>query len=283
MSSTVWQPTNKEYHADTEAIGSSMLKDFLRSPALYYGRYVTGDIPRRQATPEMLLGTWTHCLVLEPHKWMGRYIIAPKCDRRTNAGKAAWQVFMDSVDGKEIIDANDRERVDLAHDMAAAVRRHRYASALLDMPGPTEQAIRWTDEQTGLTLKAKPDKLIPGGEYPIVPDLKTTIDPSPESFQKQAHNLLYHMQAALYMEGVRALTGRPSQFVFIAVGKEPPHDVWVHTLSERFARLGYRLLRDTLTRLKICQDTGCWMAPGQDDLCLLDPPRWAERTLEPED
>lgn len=56
--------TNEQYHAG-EGVSNSQISDFIADPALFHGRYNTLEIERREATPQMLLGTALHEMVLE--------------------------------------------------------------------------------------------------------------------------------------------------------------------------------------------------------------------------
>ena len=56
--------TNEEYHAG-EGVSNSMLSLALDNPAEYHGRFIDGSIERPSPTPDQLIGTYTHEIVLE--------------------------------------------------------------------------------------------------------------------------------------------------------------------------------------------------------------------------
>src|SRR4051812_809517 len=60
--------SSADYHADP-AIGSSMLEEFRESRRLYEGRYVLKNIPPRESSAAMELGTWIHTRLLEPDEY----------------------------------------------------------------------------------------------------------------------------------------------------------------------------------------------------------------------
>lgn len=275
---TLWDVSDDEYFSDTTAVSQSMLKDYAKSPALYFGRYVNGSIPRRSPSPEMLLGSALHCMALEPDAFFSRFAICPSVDRRTTAGKATWAKFCEEAAGKTVLTS---EQSDIAGAMATALRSHKRASSLLEVPGMIEKPLRWTDESSGLRLKAKLDKLILPGDYdyPIVVDLKSAADPSPEGFARQAFNLNYHVQDAMYSAAAESMLGVSVLFLFVVVGAEPPHDVWVHRLDAEFARLGQVTLHDLLSRLARSYESDSWESPGQSSLSTISAPRWALRNL----
>src|SRR5690606_16617947 len=110
-------------------IGNSMITvaidEGLRS---YYDRYVACTIPKSEPTSAMDLGTLLHAMVLEPTRIP--FAAAPECDRRTNAGKAAWAAFeADCIAaGKRAIKSDAWQ---CAETMLSALREHELARTLL--------------------------------------------------------------------------------------------------------------------------------------------------------
>lgn len=186
----------------------SALKQFAKSPN-HYLMYVGREFVE---TPAMVLGSALHCLVLEPEKWSERYITAPKFDRRTKAGKEQAEAWELAADGRTHITA-DQEQAVMA--MKSAIMSHRVASELLEQTRP-EVPVEGDIE--GVQFKGVVDAL--GDRYAV--DIKTTSDASPEAFRRQASQLDYHLQAAIYTQ----LTGKT--FKWIAVESAPPYNVAVY-------------------------------------------------------
>jgi len=270
----IWTCTAAEYHADDSAISSTMVRCFIDSPARYNALYVAHSDPKPEPTPDMILGTWVHCLVLEPDEWPNRYLIqGEKFDRRTKAGKDGWESLLKAAAGREIIEYDDLKKFRLAQNMATAVRNSSLAMNYLGDYGERELSLRWQDKRSGLTLKVRLDNL----EGNWIADLKTAADPSPKGFARAVVNHGYDIQAALYLEAVNLWEpGHQHDFFFIVVGKTPPHDVWVHQMPPHWIESGRRRLHEALGRIQIASETGVWFAPGQDKVSFLEPPRYAE-------
>ena len=86
----------------------------------------------------------------------------------------------------------------------------------------------WTDEQTGLKLKTRPD-LTKIGKNVII-DVKTTLDASPAAFAKQAANLEYPIQAIIQMRGLIA-TGQMEKidaYYWLVVEKKAPYNAQIY-------------------------------------------------------
>jgi hypothetical protein len=252
-----------------------MLKVFAKSPALYNQLYVEKSVERSASTPEMLVGSETHTLWLQPDLFGAEFAVAPQCDRRTTAGKAAWADFVDEADGKTVLDADSYE---LAKSMVVALNANPIAKALRYVAEPIiETAIRWKDEASGLLLKAKPDLYVPAGmtEWNLCVDLKTTTSPG-DGFARQCASLGYHKQAAFYLGGCEQTYGGdvPTKFLVLAVGKDEPHDVYPYYLGRKWISAGNDSNANQLQRLADCIQSGEWFAPETRTIQELDMPQW---------
>jgi hypothetical protein len=205
----------------------------------------------------------------------------PECDGRTKEGKALRATFAVESGGKTIVTTEQYER---ARRMAEALRENQIAGAILSNPARiVETPLRWSYESGNLTmmLKAKPDLFLPasGDNFPLCVDLKTTADPSPEAFARQAQSLGYHHQAAYYVDGCqRCYTGgQPVQFLILAVANDEPWDVWPYLLGQDWVGDGAEENWIALNRLAACYQSGDWRDPAQATLTQLERPRWARR------
>ncbi len=262
--------TNRAYHLDTEYIGHTMAGVARKSLSRYGAIYVTKTLPPEPPTPDMVLGSLLHTMTLTPEA-MDEFLVAVRCKSRR--GKA-WDEY------EQEAEATDRtpvlpDQVILAQALREAVMAHDLARSLLEADGPVEQSIRWTDPVTGLKRKAKLDKLVDDDDFDalLCCDLKSAADSRLLPFLKAGYKFGYDSQADWYVDGVREKyqATRPCRFLFIAAGKEEPHDVYVHRCSLRYMTLGAETNSITLARLKACYESGDWMAPEQNALQELDP------------
>ena len=249
-----------DYHADHSRLSHSMIEVYRKSPQRYYRRFVKQDLEPDPPTPGMMVGTLAHVLILEPAKWFERFVVA-ECPKRAGG---VWKKALEDAegDGKEAVLRKDTR---VATEISRSVFGHPEAKMLVTASGPVEEPVYWEDD-TGLRCKCKPDKLI--GRMCV--DLKTTADPSPEAFGRVAWNLGYHRTAAWYLDGTGA-----GEFLIIAVGQKPPHDVWVYRVSPAYVRLGRQQNTETACAIAAAAESDYWGAPGQDELQLLEPPAWA--------
>lgn len=260
--------SNDAYHGGP-GISKSGLDLIARSPLHYWSRYLDPARTPTEPTPAMRLGTAIHTAVLEPAEFARRHHVAPVCDRRTKDGKAAWEAATMAAEaaGAELISAADAQ---VCTAIADIVRSHPTARKLFTT-GQSEMSCYWTDAETGLLCKCRPDWL----NLPFIVDLKSTEDASADGFQRSAWNWRYWVQAAWYMDGVEQATGmRPDAFVFGAFEKAPPYACAFYYADPVMLDMGRAEYRKLLRVLADCVAADRW--PGYDaDVRALTVPIWA--------
>lgn len=258
-----------DYHARPE-LGSSALREILRSPFHYWSAYEAPQGQRivREETPAMRLGTLAHACILEPARWGAEYVVAPDVDKRFKEGKATYAAFLEASKGRTVIDFDDAAKVEGMRD---AVRRHKAAAFLTRDVEGAEVSLFWECETTGIECKARLDVTTRG----IVVDLKTTEDASRAEFERSIANYSYHVQAAHYLEGYKTAFGRePAGYVWIVVEKKPPHAVAVYAIDAAALERGHVARLRALDTLAECRASGEWPGYG-DTIGTAGLPAWA--------
>lgn len=258
--------TNRDYHADP-AISKSDLDLIHRSPL--HWQYRKAHPPEQ--TPALLIGSAVHKMILEPSGFADEFAVAPEANRRTKAGREAYQAFQESSAGKTVITP---ELYRLCTDMAEALSHCQAARQLLT-GGRAEQSFFWDDIHTGIRCKCRPDYLRDG----FCVDYKTTQDASPEAFQKAAYRYRYHVQAYWYLHGLGKNDLSGLDFVFIAQEKEPPYAAAVYYADELFLQLGQQEAAADLETLAQCRSTGVYSG-YPEEILPLTPPKFALKDLD---
>ena len=253
----------KQYHAD-QSIGHSGIIKLLKSPAHLREALDHPSPP----TPAMAFGTAVHTHVLEPDRFFEEFAVVEKFDRRTKEGKEAAARFEQENQGKTLITSDDLATLTRVR---AAVHAHEGAVRLFKQ-GEAELSAFWTDPLTGIPCRCRPDWF----NGTAVVDLKSCVDASSRGFSRAIANLGYDIQAAFYVDGMKAVTGTELPFLFVAVEKEAPHAVALYRADPEIIEVGRKKYRAALQLLKWCQDSGCWPAyqPG-GEIELISLPRWA--------
>lgn len=240
------------------------------------------DHPKKP-TPAMILGSALHVATLEPGRFDQLFYICPPCDRRTAEGKEVFAKAEQSAQGRLLIRSGSKEDEALMSQltelrgMAAAIHASRAAQPFLQAAGQNEVSLLWLDKETGLTCKARCDRLIesfaPWG-CPVVLEIKSTRCADDWEFGRDCQKLGYAAQAGCYRTGYQAITGVWPAHVIVAVESLPPHDLKVHMLDDQSLQTGASQYRQMLSRYAECLAFDSW--PGYPDVVsTLSLPNWA--------
>jgi hypothetical protein len=244
-------------YADIDAVNWSSLKHMRESPMLYRYRL---SVPAKDTEP-MALGRAVHTLVFEPAKFNLEYAI---WDGGRRQGKD-WDAYKLQHADATILREQDAEMVT---ELAEAIRRHPLVQPYLD-GGEFERPITWTDEETGLACKAKPDWLLARGR--VLLDLKSCVSAEARRFGAVAARLGYHCQLAHYRNGVRAALWEPERVLIVAAEKDEPHDVAVYELDPELLYFGNEEVSELLRKVKACRQTNIWPGRYQGEQALQLP------------
>lgn len=257
------------YHG-SEITSRSRLDVLRVSPALYHARFVARTVGDTD-TAAMRVGRMLHAAVLEPDRWSA-FAVPPEVDRRTRDGKAAYAAWQEQNPKAEVVSAKEHALV-LA--MAEAVAAHPLASRLCSgCTGVSERAMVWRDEETGKLVRARVDRH--DEAPPVIVDLKKVAQlPTPETFARVVVNHWYHGQAAMYLDGARAVTGIDHRFALVAVHESAPHEVGVYELGEDEIELGRRQYRAALRELQWRREEHDWHSDWEKRPHVIRFPGWA--------
>lgn len=242
------------------------------------------------------LGTLTHSAVLEPDTLEELYTVEPELDpalypkadgslpapehvRKTGAFKAKLRELEDQ--GRTIV---RRDHMAEALVMRDCVKAHPAASALIQAEGPVEASILVTDPDTGLRLKARPDKLAltPAGWAHV--NVKTAADVGDEALSRALYTYGYFTSFAFYERVLNvALGGVEVLNLMLVLATEGPEDdrVCVRELDLGAMEAGRALVDKRLQDIAACERAGRW--PGLPrDVRSITLPHWAWRKVDDE-
>jgi len=270
----------EDYHAGPQC-SAGFLKKMKQSP--YHAHY--SRLHKSTPTPAMVFGTAWHAAFFERDKYLTDYAVLPEgLDKRTKEGKALWADL--TAGGRTPISAADALVIDA---MCQEAGRHPMAALLMTpaLGGLSEPSIFSRDPETGVVVRVRPDRLIPPCEmFPngLILDGKTTTDASPQGFGKQAWNLDYYIQAALYPQVVQRLfkTPEPPEFWWLAIEKDAPYGCAVYQAGSDLIEYGSREVGQLLAIYAQCERDGVW--PGYSmEVAPLSLPGWAAKAMNSND
>tara|TARA_R110001599_G_scaffold339851_1_gene559747 strand:+ start:34144 stop:34995 length:852 start_codon:yes stop_codon:yes gene_type:complete len=245
-----------EFYHGGDGVSKSGLSLVGQSPLHYWNAYLNPDREARTETPAQMLGSAIHCMVLEPELFDSQYVVPPKINKRSSAGKEEWAQWETNNQGKILLDVDQIETVKRAAD---SVLKHRLAKAYLSN-GTAEESFFWEDEETGTLCKCRPDF----NRDDILVDLKTTADASKKAFMRTITNFNYHVSDVFSSAGYEAVTGRtPKAYKFIVVETKAPYGVAIYDLDDAARERGRELMRRELDLFAECIKTNTW--PGYSE------------------
>jgi len=265
------------YHADPTPAGSlssSGARKLLDCPALFDHERRNKPAPKKAFD----IGTAAHHLVLGT----GPELVVIDADSyRTKPAREA----RDAAYARDAVPLLPAEYAQV-QAMAEALQDNPTAAKVFSPErGPAERSLFWVDQETGVWCRARLDHM-PEAEYGaawfIVSDYKTARSADPEQIAKAVYDYGYHIQAAWYLEGIRALGLHANpRMVFVFQEKTAPYLTTVVELDLVALRIGRNQMRKALQTYKKCSETGRW--PGySEQVELISLPVWAERKHEDE-
>ena len=260
--------TIEDYHRSM-GISASGINKILISPKTYWYEYLSGEV--KEEKESFIFGNALHTLVLEPETFNDRFHVYQGMDRRTKAGKEAWELLATISKDKDLMSEDDFKEVSL---MAQNIRDHAFFKKVIQSDGACiEDSLLFLDDEIGANLRSRPDYYNTNSR--VIVDFKTTKSASPFSFARSIIDYGYHRQGAIALDGLTKLTGDEyTSVILFAVEKEPPYLVACYLLPDEAITLGRKQYKRGARTYKACLDNDFW--PGYEEIIMpIELPRWA--------
>lgn len=244
--------SNKDYHNDCTAVSKSQLARIKICPK--YFKFML-DNPT-QPTEALNIGSAFHKLVLEPETFGKEFIVMPSIDRRTKAGKEAYEQFLITVGERAILSQNDYAQI---CNMTSAVLDNSLANALI--LGEVETSMYSEDELTKERIKTRPDCYQKIDDRLVITDLKSCISALPADFTRDIVKYSYDLQAYMYCYNASKVLNIPLEnidFIFVAVEKNPPYLTNVFKASKDILERGEMIFREYIGTYHKAKTTNNW-------------------------
>jgi len=244
----IYPDTTFEEYIEWNAFHKSMVGPALRSTA-HLHHYIESE---KKATKLMDFGSLVDCLILEPKIFEKDFRMIPETYINSKDKEMPWTLksnfcrdWMEDVRsaGETPYKSEDRDKALL---IMRSCNNHKTASEWLD--GAQKQvAIVWEDPETEILCKGRIDMLAEKGIY----DLKTTSNASPFEFRRVFNNLLYHVQASMYSEGLATLNeGNLLPFGLIVAEADAPFCVATYIVGPESLVTGDNLFKRAIRKYK---------------------------------
>jgi exodeoxyribonuclease VIII len=268
------------YHDDFTRLSRSMLVDFDESPEMFYHWYVRQDMPRpRLGGWPVQLGTLCHAVLLEG-KPLDELAIEydQACYKKNgvlNPKPAA--IFRDMHEGRECLHSH---QFVLAEEIVDAVLESDYKDIIDN--GQCEKVLEWTDVNTQLGCRCRPDVYLEQDDLVECYDFKFGEEIGPKKWAQGAKRMKYWLQQVHYSRGLEALYGKRVAFKFVAVETKVPYRIATYEYDPISLDIGRTAYEQILTQVKQCHETGDWRDPWVKEENYLELSPWEVQTAEVE-
>jgi exodeoxyribonuclease VIII len=231
-------------------------------------------LPPPPPTEAMIRGSVVDTLLCEPEKLTERFHIRPPTygpeAKKWNSNANECKEWIASHIDKPIVPA---DMLMDAEAMVAAVNAEPKARHLLEK-AQSQVTVTWESNRSTMGLAGRPDFV---GER-FAADLKTCRSANPRSLSHAILQYRYHVQAALYVDGLRANGMDCNDFYFIFVDNSTRPKVNVRLLTQKALDLGRFTYTQQLAILNECIENDRWPGySGTEDepVKMIDVPEWA--------
>lgn len=228
----------------------------------------------RKQTPALLLGEAMHTAFFEPDKFDKGFVIAPKINRRTKAGKEEYAEYIESNKDKKILTDDQKNSIDrMMERIKDTPELQEYITG-----GQVERCFFTPPmdpyaERIPVSLKIRTDYWIE--DRNMIVDLKTTLCAAQGPFLQSILKYGYYIQDAYYTDVISHFREEP-RFIFIVVEKVQPYDIAIYELDPAYKKQGRNVYREGLRQMAHCFENDDW--PGyQKRVKILECPEWTKR------
>ena len=198
-------------------------------------------------TKALMLGSLGHTMILEMDKLTERYLVMPKVDGRTTSGKEQKKLAQKQADGEGKILISQE---DFTHALGwrENILKNPVTSNVFQKAKGKNEISGFFNHPEFNNIKGafRVDKLLE--EQKIAIDLKIMESANPYAFIGAIKKFGYHMQAAWYLDGLKAITGDTYDFIFVVCEKSYANNVQAYRLSEKDLEKGRDDIRATVKK-----------------------------------
>jgi hypothetical protein len=249
-----------QYHAHTFAPDPSLSSGQLRKligrrgcPARFWELSPMNPdrVPEKQ-TQALRFGRAVHALALGEPEFAKDFIVCPYDDLRSGDGykwNKEWKAKVEA--GTETRTLIRAPELTMIEEMTKALRRSPQVSGAFTAGRP-EVSFFHRDEETGVILKARVDWWPDDRVLHPVQEFKSALSIDPEELSRDVFARGYHIQAALQIDAIQAVTGERVSVAHIVQEKEPPYLAELRMFTPEQIDHGRRLYRRALRIFAEC-------------------------------
>ena len=232
-----------DYISEPDFIHSSEVKLFGQSMAHWETRH------QQETTDGLRLGSGGHTLLLEFDRFNERHLVMPKVDARTKAGKEQKLLAQEQAHLEDKILISQDEFTQMVNWRDHIHDNEIIGDLFLKNLGVNEVS-GFFEHPTIPDIKGcfRADKLLEDRELCV--DLKFMLSASKFSFIHSIKKFRYDIQASWYLDGLKAITGKDFDFLFVVCEKTRPCNVQTYRLDDESLEKARDDTREYINRFK---------------------------------
>lgn len=270
----------EDYHADKEYISATVIK-YAKESLRHFKWYTEGKIPHEKKS-QFDFGNAFELALLANAEYLNKVAVIPENDwieeaqaknkqdgkdplvkpRSSKVYQGAYDTFVSANKGKYLINETGPESFEAIEEMLSSCFQDKVIQELIKNT-EYQLSLFWTDEETGIKLKTRPD--ICKRKKNVIVNLKTTLDGSPQAFSKDLNKYEYPLQAVIETMGClrTGLMESVDNYFWLVVEKVPPYNATIYEFAERDMAACMDNLRFILTKISKAREQDMW--PGYSD------------------
>lgn len=300
----------KEY-AHLLRLSPSRIMEFAKSPRHYKFKYI--DKNEVEPTKAMELGTSIHKAILEPDKFDTEYCVKPTIDEHpgalvtaedirsqlVNAGlklsgskseiterlkahdpsfKFLDEIIKEAIEGKEVLTPSEFET---CKQISKSILESPDIIDLIHKSEKEKQA--WFIHESGCLMIVRIDMFTVSKDMAFAVDLKTSRSASRDYFQKVIWENKLFIQAAIYVDALKALTGLQSElFGWLVCETAAPYSTELYAADFGCIEAGREMTQRLIDQIKKCHAENKFPSYNGGKITNASLPHWAWQKMENE-
>ena len=265
----------EEYHANRTHISATQIK-YARESLRHFKWYMDGKMDSGPKTC-FGFGNSFELALLSPTEYLQKVAVVPDSDwleevkqaepdmvkpRSSKIYQARKKEFEIASAGKYQIAETGPESFETIEEMLSSCYQDEIIQSLIK--GTEYQlSLFWTDPETGLKLKTRPD--ICKRKKNVIVNVKTIEDGSPEQFSRDLVKYDYPIQACIEMRGCIATGLMPvvDNYLWLVCEKSKPYNATIYEFDQKDHGACMDALDFTLSKIAKAKEANKW--PGYSD------------------
>lgn len=297
-----------ELRKNRDVLSATGLSLLFKTPKHFHSQVI---LKEKEPTKAMQVGTLIHKVVLEPDNFHQYYVVLDdqkdylvtvdqlkakieSLGEKPCKGKKEdlinqlltldhnakiWDRYIQAIRDTGLEEVS-HEQMKKCERVSEEVKKHKFLSKALN-GGMIEQSA-WWEHETGVLISMRMDFYHPsmGGKRPVIIDLKKARSADPRYFEKQIWENKLFIQAAVYVDGIKKITGVEPLYCWAVVEDEAPYCIEVFAADFGMIEAGRAVYNKMILKYLECKNNNQWPGYTNGNVTNISLPSWAFEKLD---